>query len=517
MQIVNAVRPTLGPLPRTVAIDRPTKGLSPEVLDSGATIARRITEIADRHADPGAMYLRGLLWRIHEEVGDGTATAAVIFDAIYREGLRALAAGVPAQRLRAHLERGANTIAAEIERQAAPVADSDTLAALARSMMHDAELAGLVAEAVDIAGAYGQIDLRDAHGTASRYELVEGSFWESGLLSDALLDQAPNRRLDLTEAIVLLTDLDLTDPAALVPVIEHAAGNETGGVLIVARSLSPAVTALLSVNSRALQLTIAVVKVPGLSGADQQVALDDLEIMTGARALRAASGDRIEAFGPDVLGRIRRGWATRTQFGIIGGYGEAKALRRHVAGLISRLDRATETEARAAILARLGKFQRGSVTLYIGAGTEAAQKLKRRAAERGINVLRRSLGAGVVPGGGAGLLHCRHALDRELGGDCLEMQWTRRILSRALETPTRVIVENAGYESPRIVNQVCSHHRFVFDASTGLVVDRSLSKVLDPVFVVRETATRAIRAAGLALTIDAIVHTNRSDISVDPE
>lgn len=516
-QIVDAIRPTLGPLPRVVAIDRPAKGMTPELLDSGAVIARRITEIADRHADPGAMYLRGLLWRIHEEVGDGAATAAVVFDAVYREGRRAIAAGVPAQRLRSHLERGAELIAVELDRQAGPIGDSRVISRLAHSVAHNAGLATLIAEVIDITGAYGQIDVRDAHGGPSRYELVEGAYWETGLLSDTLIDNTSNQRLNLIDALVLLTDLDLTEPAPLVSTLEHVIETGAQGVLLTARSLSPAVIGFLTANSRAVGMPIVAVKLPGLSAADQHATLDDLEIITGARALRAASGDRIERLDPRALGRIRRGWATRKQFGITGGRGDAKRLRKHVDTLISQLKHATAAEDRAAILARLGKFHRGSATLYIGGSTGTEQTLARKTAERAIDVLRRSLSSGAVPGGGASLLSCQPVIERDFDDDCFEARWTKRVLSEALAAPTRAIAKNSGHEPARVIHRLRSDHNLIFDARSGEFENRSSSGIVDPVFVVRESVLRAVRGAALALTIDGIVHTNRSEISVNPE
>jgi chaperonin GroEL len=517
-QIVEAVRPTLGPLPRTVAIDRPAKGMTPELLDSGAAIARRITQIANPHDDPGAMYLRGLLWRIHEEVGDGTTTAAVIFDAVYRKGRRAIASGVSAQRLRIHLDRAADVLAAAIDAQARPIRDSKTIEGLSRSATHDRELADLVSEVVDITGAHGQVDLRDAHGAASRYELVEGTFWESGVLSDAFIDVTPRQRIGLIDAPVLLTDLDLNDPTPLIPVLEHAIATEARGLLIIARSITPPVTAFLLANGRANNLPVAVVKTPGLGTAEQQSIVDDLAVITGAQPLRSATGDQLRSLTGDHLGRIRRGWANKRQFGIVGGNGDAIVLRHHVRALINQLDNTPKRADRTPILARLGKFQRGSATIYIGGATESEQKFNRKSAERTIEVLRRSLSSGTVSGGGASLLHCKSAIERHFSGECLEERWVRQIVGRALEAPTRTIAENSGFEASTIIARVQSGDTSLgFDVLTGLIFDMHNAGIVDPVFVVREAATRAIRSAALALTIDVIVHRHQTDISTSPE
>lgn len=517
-QIVAAVSPTLGPLPRTVAINRPAKGMTPELLDSGAAIARRITQVSNPHEDPGAMFLRGLLWKIHEEVGDGTTTAAVIFDAVYREGRRAIASGISAQRLRHHLDAAAEAVADAINRQAKPVSDSKTIAGLARSVTHDHELAGLLAEVIDITGAYGQIDLRDAHGTASRHELVEGAYWESGALADTFVDTTPRQRVALLSAPVLLTDLDLNEASLLIPVLEHALATGASGLLIIARSIAPPVTAFLLENGRASDLQIAVVKTPGLGGADQHSVLNDLAVITGASPFRAASGDQLRSLKQEDLGLIRRGWATKRQFGVVGGGGDAITLRRHVRSLEKQLDLVKTPAERGEIINRLGRFHRGSATLYIGGATETEQKFKRKSAERTIEVLRRTLSSGTVPGGGAALIHCQAAIERKLSPDCLEERWARQILLGALEAPMRTIAANSGFEQSLSVERVRNGEDGLgLDALSGNIVDMRAAGIVDPVFVVREAATRAIRSAALALTIDVIVHRHQTEISTSPE
>jgi chaperonin GroEL len=512
--IVEAVRPTLGPLPRTVAVDRPANGMTPELLDSGAVIARRITQLADASADPGAMYLRGLLWRIHEEVGDGTATAAVIFDAAFREGRRAIASGISAQRLRQHLECAANVLSAALGAQAHPVADRAKLLALACSVTHDDALAGILAEIIDLTGPYGRIDLRDSQSLTHRYELVEGAYWERGALSDVFL--AGGTRIDLVDSAVLLSDADISEPEPLLPALEQMLDADARGLLIVAKSISAPVTGWLHTNARAIGRPIVAVNVPGLSASEQCDHLDDLAIMSGARVIQTAAGDRIDALPRDALGRIRRGWATRTQFGLIGGSGDPAALRQHVDVLESRLEAASGDE-RAALLARRGAFHRGSVTLYIGGG-DVEQKVARRSAERAIAVLRRARGAGVVPGGGAALLRCQGTINEAFLGDDLELRWTRRIVASALEAPLSAIAVNTGYEAPAIAARLReSEAGWTFDARLGAMVDAASAGILDPVDVVREVATRTIRAAGLALTIDGIVHTRATDITVEPD
>lgn len=508
-RIAEAVRPTLGPLPRAVAIDRPQRGMTPELLDCGAVIARRVTALADAAADPGAMYLRGLLWRIHQEVGDGTATAAAIFEAIYREGRRAIAAGVPAQRLRTHLDRVADLLGPAIEAQARPLRDRKSLT---HAIVPDAELAELIADAIDRSGPFGPIDLRDAHGAASRIELVEGAHWEAPQLSSAFLAASEATRIDAINPLILLSDLDISDPQPLIPLLVRAIEEHAGGVVIVAKSISTPAAAFLASNHRLDSFAIVAVRTPGLGEVEQRHALDDLAIITGGRPIFAGSGS---AIAPDDLGRARRAWATRTHLGLHAGGGDVARLRDHHRRLVAAFDAAETPEDRGIVLKRLAPFHRGSVSLFIGGATAPEQKQRQETAERAISVLRRSLRSGVVPGGGASLIHALSALPNEAD---LESRWVQRVIRAGMEAPLRAIAANCGFEPSTIAAQAHGTPAgYGFDARIGQCVDCFASGLVDPVDIVREAAIRALRSAALALTIDVVVRTKRDGVSIDPE
>ena len=244
-QLVEVVRPTLGPCPRVVAVENVLRHKSPELLDSAGLISRRLIELPGRSADTGAMLLRHVLWKVHDEVGDATATAAVLFHAIYNRGLTYLAAGGNAIQLRRYLERGLTEILAELDRQTLPLAGQARLAHLAESLCFDPPLAQLLGEIFDIVGEYGQVDIRRGHGRALERSYVEGVFWPGGVLSQLMLDAALATRVDMTNPAILITDLDLEDPRALMLVLEPAMDQQIRSLIIVANKLSDATTGLL--------------------------------------------------------------------------------------------------------------------------------------------------------------------------------------------------------------------------------------------------------------------------------
>lgn len=309
--LVAAIRPTLGPLPRLVAHDQRVLGRRPELLDSGGLIARRMTQLPERSADAGAMLLRHTLWALHEEVGDGTATAAVIFQTVYSRGRAYLAAGGCPMGLRRGLERALGLALAELDRMARPVACQPQLARIAEAVCHDGELAELLGEIFAIIGAEGRLEIREARGTALGRTYVTGRYWDGGLHSQALADDDARGRAELTLPGVLLSDLELDDPHALIPLLDDAAAAGVSSLLLVARRVSERALGLLLHPRNQERLRVVAVKTPGLGDDQQANALEDLAVLSGARPLLRAAGDRLERARAGDLGQARRAWADR--------------------------------------------------------------------------------------------------------------------------------------------------------------------------------------------------------------
>lgn len=505
-QLVAAIQPTLGPRPRLVAIAPVLGSKPPELLDSGGVIARRLTDLPDRDADMGAMLLRGLLWRLHEEVGDGTATAAVLFGAVYRAGLRHLAAGADAMRLRHHLERGLRLVLDELAGLAAPVSGREQLARVAAACGADEELAALLGEIFDVIGEWGRLDVRSGHGRGLEREYVEGMHWDGGLLSPGFLTDPVKREARLEAPAILLGDLAITDAQQLVPALEAAREAGARSLVVVARELSDDAIALLLLNRRPSEFGTLAVKTPA-GEADARAALEDLAALTGGRPLFRAAGDTPRDIGPPDLGRARRAWANADFFGIAGGKGDPRALRRHIAALRAAFA-AADPPAREGLRQRIGLLLGGTAMLWVGGASEPAIDARKATAERVAGALRGALREGVLPGGGAALLACRAPLlARRERSDDPDERAACAILAEALAAPARALAANAGRDFSALlpcIERAGPGHGL--DVVSGRVVDLARAGIVDPAAAQRAAVQGAIASAALALTIDVLVH-----------
>lgn len=523
--LVNVLRPTLGPQHRIVAIDRVVRGGTPELLDSGGIIVRRFLELPDRDADMGAMFVRHMVWRQHERAGDGTVTLAILFQSIFNQGVAYLAAGGSAMPFRKQLEIGARAILAELATMARPVEGAETLAQVAQSVCFEPSLARLLGEIFDIVGEYGRLEIREGRGLESEREYVEGIYWDGGLFSRAMMApmerETPmpgSRPTDKTvlraegeDAALLLTNFDFQDPEDLVPALRAAldAGHKT--LVIVARNLSDQATGLLLANRDPDRLVCFAVKSPGPGSDDEMAGLEDLGHLTGATPLVSDAGYTPYDVTAAHFGRARLAWANQEYFGIIGGGGDPRVLRQHIAALRAGFKRAPDNDSRKKLRARIGKLMGGTATLWVGGFTPADIEFKKELVERASDAVRGAMLEGVAPGGGVALLACRPMLERMLReATTPDARAAFRILHRALEEPARVLAENAGYNPSEVMAQIKhAPPGFGFDTTMGQVVDVTAAGILDSASVLREAVFSAITSAGLALTTDVLVHKRR--------
>jgi chaperonin GroEL len=508
-QLVDAVRPTLGPCPRVVAVEHTFRHRTPELLDNAGVITRRIIELADRGADVGAMLLRHLLWRVHEEAGDGTATAAILFQAVYNRGMQYLAAGGDGMALRRHLERGLNAILAELERQTLPVQGQARLTELAASLCFDEPLAHVLGEVFAIVGEHGLAEIRSGQSRGVERQYTEGAYWSGGALSQLLLADQTRLRSDLADVAVLISDLDLDDPRQLMPLIAEAMQRGVGSLLVVAASTSDTITAMLLAASRDPERFRAVaVKTPGLGLVEQAEALEDLATLTGGRRLLKAAGDTLRGLTVDGLGRARRAWCDRNYTGIIGGKGDPRELRRQLAALKAALAHTDEPLQQGALRKRIGRLSGGSALITVGGATESEITLREERAKRTAELLRAALREGVVPGGGVALLACRPRLRAMLEASAdLDAQVAFRILLRAVEEPLRVIAGNSGHEPADVLARLQGAAEGVgLDALSNSVVDMAEAGIYDVAAAQKVAIRAAISGAATALTVDTVVH-----------
>ena len=345
-----------------------------------------------------------------------------------------------------------------------------------------------------------------------------GSYYKGKPLSEWMLAEQPDRRLELHDAAILVTDLNLEEPSDLVPLLHMIDSQQITSLLIMAREVSAPVTAaLLAVRQAPQPCQIAVVKAPdAVTG--QTAMLDDLAVLTGGRRFLRAAGDSLLSMRPGDLGQARRAWADEEFFGIVSGKGSPGAIRAHVAQLRAALEHAKDPQMRQKIRERLGKLLGGTAILWVGGIGEIDIKIRKELTERTLAAVRAAIEVGVVPGGGSALLACRAPLRKlaEQASD-LDESMAYRILIRALEEPTRVILSNAGYDSGRWMGEIDrAGPGYGLDVQTGQIVAMAEAGIVDSAGVLQAALHSAIASAALALTVDVMVHPRLPELSFEP-
>lgn len=519
-QLANAIRPTLGPLPRLVAIDRLVDNKAPELLDNGGVIARRILELPGRSADMGAMYLRHLLWRVHEAVGDGTATTAVLFQAIYNAGGRYVAAGGNPMMLRRHLEAGRQLILDELNRMTLPLIGQEKLAQMAESVCYDPFLARTLGEIFDHIGADGRLEIRTGRRQEIKREYLEGSYWDSKRFSSQMQpDTLANARVELPDASILIGDIDIEDPQELSAFLGMARKAGLYNLVIMANSLSEVALAMLhQVNQKSGAFKVIAAKTPGTSAPDQAAFLEDIAMLTGGRPLLKVAGDSLSSVTPDDLGAARRVWSDRNHLGLVRGQGDARQIKTHLQQLRRILAKTNEPAQRRKFQLRLGQLLGGSAVLWLGAATETEMETRKALAERTANALRGAMREGVVPGGGVALLMCQPVLQQRLEqATDADERAAYRILHTTLEGPARALVSNAGYAAGAVIGKLARNGPgFGFNVTSGETVNMVEAGIWDSAAVVKAAIEVAVSGAALALTTDVLVHRKTPQQAVEP-
>lgn len=517
--MTNAVRPTLGPRPRIVAIDRILDDKMPELLDNGGVIVRRIIQLADRDEDVGAMFVRDVLCTLHEQVGDGTATAAVLLQSVFNQGVRYLASGGNATRLKHHLELGLHLILDELSRTSTPVSGPEQLARVAQSICYDPSMAKLLGEIFDIIGEYGRLEIRPGRSRHDEREYVEGLYWERGLVSREMVTDHIRLRTEFENGAILISNLDIEQPRQLFPALEVALRHNLRALLIVANTFSDAAIGFLLANRRPDRFQVMAVKTPGYGEQEQAWAMQDLAVLSGGRPFVKAAADTFDHIQPEHFGHARRIWAEHRNFGIIGGKGDPRALRQHIATLRAAHARTDDVVPRDKLLQRIGKLLGGSATLWVGGATELEIEERQELAKRTAAAMRGAIMEGVLPGGGVALLNCQPALQARLDQtQDPDARAAGRILLEAMEAPMRTIAANAGFDPSHVLAHVklggAGHG---FDVTTGQVVDVARAGIFDASAVLKAAVYTAIASAGLALSIDVLVHHKQQPTHASPK
>ena len=515
-RMVAVLRPTLGPFPRGVLV-MPERGIGrePEWLDSGGLIARRMVQLADAYADPGAMFVRHMVWRLHEDVGDGTATAAVMFLELLEQGMRYVAAGGDPALLRRHLLSMTESICAALAAQAMPLEGRQQMMNVAESICSDSSIATALGEVFAIIGAEGCLDVQSGLRPGVEREYVEGMVYESALMSPRFPSDDIPRSIELERAALVISDLEVGSPRDILPAMEAALAVEAQALVLIADRLSDEAHSVLEVNRRRGALPSFAIRVPGLRRDEQIAALEDIAALTGGTPLRRESGASLAAVTPDQLGRVRRAWANTTHFGLARGGGEPRALRSRVDALRCAFEIVDNPSIRRDLQQRIGRLTGGAAVVRICGATAAETSARIALTQRTADVLRSALRSGVAPGGGAALLVSRPAAPA-VGIDSAEraacLMWRR-----ALAAPARVIAANAGYDDDAMINTLDSLPAgYGLDVRSGGLTDMRCAGVLDSVDVLIAAVRTAGGSAALVLTIEAQVYRRSPPVSVAP-
>jgi len=516
-KLVKTIQPTLGPLPRLVAVSSTLSGRAPELMDDGGLILRRIIQLPDRDEDIGAMYLRHLLWRMREDCGDGTTTTAVLFNEVLHQGVRHIVNGGHAMPLRAYLEKGARLVYDELAKMSRPVEGKEMLVHIAESICYDRPMAKMLGEIFDTIGEYGHFELRSGQSRGLDYEYTEGSYWEGVLHSKAMINQPAENRAYLENAAVLATDFVVDDLHHLVRMITEAKKAGKTALMLICSTISDACIGFLTMESTRAILPVFAVTTPYSRQDYQMAAVEDIGVLTGGMPMTRHAGETLEVVGARNFGQARSVWAKDQYFGIIGGQGDPRKIRQHFHKLINLHASLDSGETRDIVRQRIGKLTGGSAILWVGGATESEIKVRKDLAERTAEAMRGAMLKGVLPGAGLSFLACKPALQAAMkqASDPDETA-AYRILVGAMDVPLRTIAANAGLKPDEVMADLKhAGPGSGYDIFLKQAVPASQITVLDSASVVQAAAYRSITAAALLVTVDVLIRHKKLETVVD--
>jgi chaperonin GroEL len=496
-----AVKVTLGPKGRNVVIAR--KFGSATLTKDGVTVAKEI-ELKDPAENMGAQMLKEVAARTSDTAGDGTTTATVLAQAIFRGGLRNVTAGANPMALKRGIERAVEVVVEELKHMSRPTKDRKEIAQVATiASNNDTVIGNLIAEAMEKVGKDGVITVEEAKATATTLDLVEGMQFDRGYLSPYFVTHPERMEVVLEDALVLIHEKKLGVMKDMLPLLEQVA-RAGKPLLILAEDVEGEALATLVVNKLRGTLQICAVKAPGF-GDRRKAMLEDIATLTGGKAITEDLGTKLESIKLDDLGKARKVLVDKDNTTIIEGAGQAPALASRIKQLRVQIEDTTSDYDREKLQERLAKLAGGVAIIKVGAATETEMKEKKARVEDALNATRAAVEEGIVPGGGVALLRAADALGSlKLSGD---EDTGVGIVRRALEEPIRTIVENAGLEGSVVVEKVKGMVPLTrgFDAETNEYVDLFQAGIIDPTKVERVALQNAASIASLLLTTEVLI------------
>jgi len=500
-KLANAVRVTLGPKGRNVVLGK--KFGSPVITKDGVTVAREI-ELEDRYENMGAQMVREVAVKTNDTAGDGTTTATVLAQAIFREGVKNVTAGANPMSLQRGILTATEHVVAELQRVSQKVKTKDELTNVATvSANNDREIGRLISEAMEKVGKDGVVTVEESKTLQTELDIVEGMQFDRGYLSPYFVTNADRMETVLEDALILLHEKKISAMRDLLPLLEQTA-RSARPLLIIAEDIEGDALATLVINKLRGTIKVCAVKAPAF-GDRRKAILEDLAILTGGRVVTEELGIKLENVQVSDLGSAKRIIVDKEHTTIVEGGGDPKAIQGRVATIRRQIEETTSDYDREKLQERLAKLAGGVAVVKVGAPTETAMKEIKMRVEDALNATRAAAQEGVVVGGGVALLRAAKVLDK-LTDDDSDAQTGIKLVRRALEEPLRRIAENAGVDGAVIVGKVeALKGNKGFNAGTGEFEDLVAAGIIDPTKVVRNALQNAASIAGLLLTTDAAV------------
>jgi chaperonin GroEL len=499
--MAEAVKATLGPKGRNVVIDK--KFGSPTITKDGVTVAKEI-ELKDPYEDMGAQMLKEVASKTSDVAGDGTTTATVLAQAIFREGLKNVTAGANPMALKRGIEQAVEAVVEELKKLSKSTKDKKEIAQVATiAANNDKTIGNLIAEAMEKVGKDGVITVEESKSAETVLDVVEGMQFDRGYLSPYFVTDPERMECVLEDALILIHEKKISVMKDMLPLLEQVA-RAGRPLLIIAEDVEGEALATLVVNKLRGTLQCCAVKAPGF-GDRRKAMLEDIAILTGGKAITEDLGIKLENIKLDDLGRAKKVVVDKDNTTIVEGAGKQSAIEGRIKQIRTQIEETTSDYDREKLQERLAKLAGGVAVIKVGAPTETAMKEKKARVEDALNATRAAVEEGIVPGGGVALLRASKAIESlKLEGD---EKVGAQIVKRALEEPIRQIVENAGLEGSVIVEKVKTDPVPTrgFDAETMQYVDMLQAGIIDPTKVERVALQNAASIASLLLTTEALI------------
>src|ERR1700756_1736760 len=499
--LANAVKATLGPKGRNAVLEKSFG--APTVTKDGVSVAKEI-ELKDKFENMGAQMVKEVASNTSDEAGDGTTTATVLAQAIIREGLKAVAAGINPMDLKRGIDQAVAAATDELKKLSKPCKDPKAIAQVGTiSANSDESIGKTIADAMAKVGKEGVITVEEGSGLQNELEVVEGMQFDRGYLSPYFINNAQGQSAELEKPYILLVDKKISNIRELLPLLE-AVAKASRSLLVVAEDVEGEALATLVVNTVRGIVKVAAVKAPGF-GDRRKAMLEDIAVLTGGTVISDEVGLKLEKAGINDLGEAKKVLVEKENTTIIDGGGKPADIKARIESIRQQIEEATSDYDKEKLQERVAKLSGGVALVKVGAATEIEMKEKKARVEDALHATRAAVEEGVVPGGGVALIRTQKALDK-LEGANEDQTVGIRILSRSIEEPLRQIVENAGEDAAVILNRVKEGKgAFGYNAATGKFGDLLEEGILDPTKVTRLALQNAASVAGLLLTTEVMV------------